>query len=381
MSPHPTSRGFSFLEMSLSLTLLGLLAVGVTAYVAAVDRAAKQTSQERLMRRAEQALVAFFHANHRLPCPASDADGAADCSSGQKGFLPWQALGLADARAGDLRYGVYRGDGADLTQAAERVDFVGLNSNAEPVRSGVGGGTDNQLLDACHALGQLSHRARPLDGDALRLVSAGDQRNVAYALAAPGASDADGSGEPFDGRQDDTNPVFDWPNTGGHQNDDHVAAAGFSALAGRVACGEALASIGHAPFNTAVSAEVMERTVADYRAIAEEQLNLAEINVRAAEADLTLVSGIITKASGGPPEATARGVDTGERGVPGLAAAGIGLAGAAFGPAGGAMGEARTYRDWAEAHLEDVEALYEDRVEPLRDRLVRRASQAEAEGF
>jgi prepilin-type N-terminal cleavage/methylation domain-containing protein len=395
MSSRSNTHGFSFLEMSLSLALLGVLAIGLTAYVAAVDRAATNSSQERLMRRAEQALVAFFHANHHLPCPAADGDGAADCGSGQKGFLPWQALGLADARAGKLRYGVYRGTGADLTQAVERIDAIGLNPDSEPVRAAVNDqlgitsdkdrvpgarGSEANLLDACHALGQLSHRRRPLDNDALRLVSASAQRNVAYALAAPGASDADDSGEGFDGRQNDANPVFDWPNTGGHRNDDRVAAAGFSDLAGRVACGEALASIGHAPFNTTVSAEVMERTVADYLAIAEEQLNLAEAKVLAAEGDLTFSSGLTVLNAGAPLEAVARAADTGETGRLDLALAGIGLAAATFGPAGAAMDEARTYRDWAQGHLADVRAL-RNGAEALRDRLLRRASEAESDGF
>ncbi len=378
MTSPQHSRGFSFLEMALSLALLGVLAIAVVAYLAAINGSQRRTEQERLMRRAEQSLVAFVQANHHLPCPASDGDGAADCSAGQMGFVPWQELGLADARAGDLRYGVYR-SGPDLTTAADRLEVIRLNDNDEPVRTRLNDGTAN-LLDTCRALGALSQRSRPTASDGLQLVADSRTRNVAYALAAPGAGDADGGGR-FDGRQDDGDAELDWPGLGAHDNDDRVAAAGFSALAGRVACGEALASLGHGRFNTAVSAELMQRALRDYLAVAEAQVQVAEGQLRTAEANMALVGGITAQAAGGMSESFGRGIDLGESSAQRLAIAGVGVIASAFGPAGAALDEADNYLEQAERQRDAIERLLDNRAEPLNEIVTDRAEQAESQGF
>ena len=137
-SPQRKGRGFSLVELAVSLALLGLVALGLVAYLRQATQHKVIQQSADIMETAQQALVGFAHANFRLPCPALDGNGIEICGNAQSGLpnqigqLPWRTLGLANARAGRLRYGVYRAPNAnawldsDLAVAKDRM--VPLNN-------------------------------------------------------------------------------------------------------------------------------------------------------------------------------------------------------------------------------------------------------------
>lgn len=382
-------RGFSLVELSVTLVVLGFLAIAVTAYLVALDRADRRQQEGRLLARAEGALLAFAYTNGRLPCPATDAGGDEACGGArQKGFLPWRTLGLPDAGAGGLRYGVYRDAGAerDLASLEDRFRPLQMDADGDPVDAPVDPASAN-LLDACFALQDLARTARE-DSNRLHVASDGSRRNVAYAVAAPGPENRDGAGGGrFDGRQPLTDPVFDWPGSpGGADNDDRVVAAPFDAVADHLACSQGLAAIGHTHFNALIGAEVMARASDEYIDVSELRLRAAEARELAAGADIALASGQILVATADEIAAIGGAVGTlgPRRGrfirAAGLAGGAIAAAGAAEGLAIAGRVAAQDGRADAQNRLEDVEDLNRD----IRDALPgirQRAEDADAGGF
>jgi len=109
-----TAGGFSLLELTIALVVLGLL-LGMLAPALSAQMERRQNEETRLaLAAAEEALLGFAVATGRLPRPARSAtDGEerdigcasdADCT----GFLPWQTLGVrrADAWGKLIRYSV-----------------------------------------------------------------------------------------------------------------------------------------------------------------------------------------------------------------------------------------------------------------------------------
>lgn len=101
-------RGFSLLELAVALVVLGGLAGVAFAAAGAVAQRHRIAEAQQALERGEQALVAFAHSRHRLPCPDSDGSGREDCRSGTaSGRLPYRALGLpASHGQGELDYEV-----------------------------------------------------------------------------------------------------------------------------------------------------------------------------------------------------------------------------------------------------------------------------------
>lgn len=297
MSARRRIAGFSLLEVSVVLAVLGLLAVGFTAYWASAERASVARAQQQLMVRAERALVGFIYETGRLPCPAQDHDGREACGDpAQKGLLPWRTLGLPTRAAGELRYGVYRNPDQDLDLARAADRFNPLLTDAEGTPSEPPLGNAN-MLDLCFALDRAA--AGDTDPALLHTSTGGTDTNVAYAIAAPGLSDDDGDGSRFDGRQASGEPVFDAPSRGASAvNDDRVATASFDGLAGYFDCAEALAAIGHTHFNAANSARMMAITSAEY-------LELLRLQLRQAEASTVSASAGVAAAAGGLASGTA----------------------------------------------------------------------------
>lgn len=298
------ARGFSLIETAVALAILGLVTAGLLAFTVGAQREHMQLGERDLLERAEDAVIAFARLNHRLPCPAATPGGAESCGANlQKGFLPFGVLGLPDARAAQMRYGVYRAASAtaalDADLAVAKLRFAPLTTLTTP-GSGVAGvvvpiGTANGL-DLCFALNSLSTTASLAAGNAtgLRVLDAGgSSRNVAFALAMSGLVDADGDGNLFDGQQISAGAVFDSPQTVASVTyDDQVRVAGFDTLFGELACGNALSSAGHAHFNVAAGAAMMAYAMTDYQV----QLNLAS---ELASADVAAaVAGVLAAAAG-----------------------------------------------------------------------------------
>lgn len=118
--------GFTLVEVSVALLALGLVLLGAVVFWQQSAGVRVAAVQQDVQTQTRQSLVGFLYAHHRLPCPAVDADGAENCTSGgdlrQVGFVPWQTLGLPRPEAGRLRYGVYREASETPEKKPESID-------------------------------------------------------------------------------------------------------------------------------------------------------------------------------------------------------------------------------------------------------------------
>lgn len=108
-------RGFTLLEMAITLAIAGILLTGLIMTLSAQQDASREAETRRFLVQAREALYGFAMANGRLPCPATAtlASGAANagvaanptdlgCTGGPGalvGALPWATLGLAETDA------------------------------------------------------------------------------------------------------------------------------------------------------------------------------------------------------------------------------------------------------------------------------------------
>jgi prepilin-type N-terminal cleavage/methylation domain-containing protein len=98
-------RGFTILELALTLAILAVLAVGILVPFVAQVSQRKIASTERVLEQAKDALIGYATATGRLPCPATAASNGAEafaaggttangiCQSFW-GFLPAATLGF-----------------------------------------------------------------------------------------------------------------------------------------------------------------------------------------------------------------------------------------------------------------------------------------------
>jgi prepilin-type N-terminal cleavage/methylation domain-containing protein len=386
--------GFTLVEISVALLALGIVLLGATVFWQQSASVRVAAVQENAQTQARQSLLGFLYAHHRLPCPASDANGTESCASGaglrQVGYVPWKTLGLPRPEAGRLRYGVYREASAtaatdrDFASARDRmsplrvatpnprptnndapnggapplpVTSVGLlgatqsgdvasplstlcdASNTPPCPSG--GAASVNLLDVCLALNTASGLGAAPAGN-LGVQIGGTSRAVAFVVAAPGLLDADGDGQGFDGANgtaSDTNPTFESSSLSAtHLYDDQVLAVSHAELFSELHCATGLAAVGHTHFNTATGAFVLERALYDYRDQLYVKVKLAEADRLAAIAGVT---GAIAGVADGAQAIIAATADTvlsaGARSfqiglaVAGTVAAGLGTVAAAAG--------------------------------------------------
>lgn len=209
----PTQRGFSMVELAVSLAIMGAMGVAVWRLLPfSRDIAEGQPVQVQLAQ-AQTAIDGFLLARHRLPCADTDDDGRENCGATAAGKLPWRDLGLGRSFA-VLRYDAYRTGVNNLTQALARQTPL-LPPGAASVGAVING------LDLCVALRGAA--ASP----ALGSLNAGGVPS-AYALAHPGA----------DGVFQGLNTTgFEMPGRAVSQDyDDAVAATGLAELSGRLAC-------------------------------------------------------------------------------------------------------------------------------------------------
>ena len=199
------ARGLGLLEvMIITFIVASALLAGFVALRARQPALAAQDQADALAQ-ADRFVVGFVASNNRLPCPDIDNDGYEDCGSrAQKGRLPYRTLGLEGSEygpgVGQLRY-LVQINALDLTLPAQQ------NNRFEPVafdsQSGTYTGTDalsnfGTSADFCQGLATASSTAyNSLQAQATTLGAPGYP--VAYALVHPGARDADGDGDVFDG--------------------------------------------------------------------------------------------------------------------------------------------------------------------------------------
>ncbi|MDR1274916.1 MAG: type II secretion system GspH family protein [Candidatus Accumulibacter sp.] len=357
------NRGFSLLELAVVVLILGLVTTLTWRFIAARLQQKEAVVTRSLLERADWALTGFVLSNHRLPCPSADANGLEDCATGHVGALPYRTLGMADARAGTIRYGVLRRSetvvdpedptpfdtplprDAVLTLAVDRfyplVGFIGAFTPAAPALPTLTT-KDNPLsgrtfvpveakniplgyangIDFCYAL-RVAEDPSPDAGVTSANVHTnvnGSPRQLAYALALPGVLDANDAGGLFD---TPLPPEFGASTAATTWlNDDRVRVVGPGVLWNRLGCGEAVSAIGHAQPNAATAAVMLYQALYDYEQVLEQALELANANITMASSGVVgAVGSIIDAVSAGLHAAGDSAKSAG-----GLAASSIGAA-------------------------------------------------------
>lgn len=314
-----TERGFSLVELSVALSVLGLLVMGSVAYWRSASQQTIAAKEVQVLTRVQQALLGFAHANFRLPCPATDDTGNENCAAAslanQVGKLPWRTLQLPDASVAGYKYGVYRDPNtnaaldADLAAGKDRLTAL-MAVGATPVATNVFLGHSN-LADFCQALNQAEQSTLGSARVSVRYAELGTSivHPVAYSVAAPGLLDSDGDGDPFDGenkKASNTLPVFDAGNRPvDSAYDDRVLATSSLMLYTQLDCGAALSAIHRSHFNSALSAALMRRAMIDYHRQAEISAIMAGAGLAGAIAGVSGATASLAKAIATTANATA----------------------------------------------------------------------------
>ncbi len=111
----PLQRGFSLVELSIVLVIVGLMIGGLVTPLAMQLEQRKGNETRKALDEASEALVGYALRYGHLPCPAiSASNGLEDrrgtrCGNGKRhGFLPWVTLGVpkSDSWAHLYRYSV-----------------------------------------------------------------------------------------------------------------------------------------------------------------------------------------------------------------------------------------------------------------------------------
>lgn len=299
-------RGFSLVELAVVLVVLGLATLLLVHFLGVAAHERREVVSRGLLQRADDALLAFAVVNSRLPCPDGDADGREDCGTGQVGRLPYRTVGLPDVRARQVRYGLLRragsapSDDADLGRRLDRYYPMKVyEDTATLFPLGEANG-----LDLCWALRNAQQKT---DDPAFLHVTSADTASgiahVAYALALPR------SGDRFGGEQVDDRPSFDSPRRPGAAGfHDHVAAVGLDQLWARMNCGDNLAASGFAHFNAAATAELMHKSLKDYRQQLAVAKKMAEANVLSGAAAVASGVAAVADAAGGVADTVSEGL-------------------------------------------------------------------------
>lgn len=196
------NSGFSLVEVSIALAVLGVIAAAAAAaYLGLFSAGRTKLNSDASLATISGAVVAFAKSRHRLPCPDTDGSGNEGvCSAGpggpEVGWFPYLSVGLAlpapDARA---VYGVYRVAGADLARAEEHGgDPVGAATYAD------GADLVRALQTAALTAPSSGHIYLTGDGATGGAENCGSNvvSNPAFVVIAPG-EDRDGDGKRVDG--------------------------------------------------------------------------------------------------------------------------------------------------------------------------------------
>jgi prepilin-type N-terminal cleavage/methylation domain-containing protein len=206
---HQRCAGFTLLEITIVLFILGLLVVGLFGPLQTQIEARDRRQTVAALQQIGDALYGFALTHRRLPCPDTDGDGLSDptfdpldptsaiCAAGN-GFLPWSELGVEQGDAWGNRYtyavtnpAFTRPDSDRLCNAgdADGPHFDLCSSGALTVRSrgdnpATGGTRESKHELATYATGipavvlshgRNGHGATAIDGTARFSPSGGDE--------------------------------------------------------------------------------------------------------------------------------------------------------------------------------------------------------------
>ena len=275
---HRNQGGFTFLELSFAIIVMGMIASLVAQVVPAMRRASATAETVRNLSNVEFSLLSYASIHGRLPCADTDSDGLENTSATCAGMgkLPYRTLGyaspLVNADGFDFKYALYVNPGSDLRSKAA------LGSNTERYRPSIGVNTppvtltDKQLtgngrLDFCQGL-RAGMDAGFSDGYLHVQTEGGNKKHVAYVLIDPGVGNMDLIGDLFDGRNGTASlatPRFDHPNRQQSLTyDDRVVVGYFDPMWEALGCSANMATAGRALPNIETTLALIKQSMADY---------------------------------------------------------------------------------------------------------------------
>lgn len=211
------NRGFSLIELSIVLAILGLVSVTTFSVISSLNTVQSNKMAQHYLSQVEDALISFSKINHRLPCPDIDGDGYENCINLMTGAVPYHTIGMplntgvqdSDTGFQQIVYGVFvlpnAADfplDADLTRLIERTDDdLGdqhywdagdfkraiVNASKELVQKTQPYVTGDNVLTGLEVCDSV-----------VGVPNANVFENAAFLLASPGAMDLDGDGSAFD---------------------------------------------------------------------------------------------------------------------------------------------------------------------------------------
>ncbi|MDD2815203.1 MAG: prepilin-type N-terminal cleavage/methylation domain-containing protein [Thiotrichaceae bacterium] len=132
------ARGFTLVELAMSLLVIGLLVGTLILPVTGQLNARAIDETEKTMENIKEALIGYAVMNAKLPCPAAvvsnpavnDLGTSQSTLCGQEGFLPWAELGIGkvtDAWGFPIRYRVDNAYTAGIPSTLKAADNISVS--------------------------------------------------------------------------------------------------------------------------------------------------------------------------------------------------------------------------------------------------------------
>lgn len=350
-------RGLTFIELSLTLVLVGLIASLLAELAPAIKRLAVTKTALLDEAQTHDAIVGFALATGRLPCADTTQNGLENCPNAT-GKLPYLTLGLGaplrNPDGHDYYYAVYQRPATETFQDASLTDVKdrwnptlvkGLTPAAALTVL-----SNNSHLDLCRGL--AAGLEKNVTDQALYMSRLGSDEAVAYVLVNPGSADMDNNGSLFDG-VNATGLGFEHPNRPtDNLYDDNISPGYFTTLWERTGCSALLSSAAHAHPNTLSTLAMFRQSMRDYKAQLEltEEMALADTF----QAGATIAEGVagIAAAASTAPTATAAAINTA-----GATAAAVGASITAIGLSSGVTASSSVLTAFTAENYADIQDL------------------------
>lgn len=383
--------GFTFVELSFVIIVLGLVAALLVQVTGAMKRSAVTAASARHLEAVSNSLQAFAAIHGRLPCADTNSDGVEDLNAGTcrvVGTVPYRTLGQADSLVNvdgmPMKYALYQRGSSELRSAAN------LGTRAERYRPSTGVATSstdkttvledkayaswdgralNYRLDFCQAL--RAGLDASFDERYLHIDNSGSRQHVAYVLVDPGVGNADLQGDLFDGfngTATDALPRFNHPNQRQSRfYDDRVRVAYMDSFWESLGCSASMATAGRAHPNLETMLALFNQSRVDFRTQLDLSVDMAYAdNFMAGAAIASATAGLLSSGAaavvGTSSAINSAGVTTGAVVSAGIA---VGLNAAALAVAiASQVSSATNYSD-AKNYRSDFDSFISDRFIPL----------------